>query len=297
MEDHYKILGVKRDADPDDIKDAYRKLARKFHPDMNPGNKDAEEKFKLLSNAYDVLGDPVKKAAYDQHGFTGASHTQAHYGSRPFTTSAGFSGFGSVNPHDIFEDIFGRGVAKPHIYQNQHINLNYQITLEEAYAGKDAELAFSFKTKNNQKIKLTIPSCIEHGMRIRFAGKGDDSLKGVPVGDLFVTVGIIPHERFKRIDHLTLLVTETISYIDAMLGCIRDVVTIDGTTIQMEVPPNIHPGNMLKVSGKGMREPSGVRGDMLVELKFASPKLTQEQHSILTTIQNEITLKSTSKVF
>lgn len=291
MEDLYKVLGVEKTVDVDTLKKTYHDLARKFHPDKNPGSKEAEEKFKAISNAYDILADPQKKAAYDQGDFTGGP-TQAHYGNSPFT---GFTYSGSTHGdiNDIFSKIFTQnGSTRQQVYQNQHINLNYQITLEEAFNGKEAELSFSFKLKQHQKLKLTIPAGINNGMRIRFAGKGDDSLKGVPVGDLFVTIGVIQHARFRRIDHLTLLTLESITYLDAMLGCIKEIVTIDGSTIQIEIPANIIPGTMLKVSGKGMKDSNTPRGDLLVEVKLVPPVLNQNQKSILTSLQNELKMNA-----
>jgi DnaJ-class molecular chaperone len=300
MEDLYKILGVSRDDDAEALKRAYKELAKQYHPDRNPGNKQAEDRFKEVNNAYDILSDPQKKAAYDRENFQmggrpfhGGMHTQAHYGTGPFTGS----GFNTGNVDDLFADVFGpfarrHGGSQQRVYQNQHINLNYQMTLEEAFHGKETEVIYSFRGKLNQSLKLTIPPGIVDGMKIRFAGKGDDSLKGVPPGDLFVTIGIVAHPRFQRLEQLTLLASESVTYLDAILGCERELRTIDGTTISIDIPANISDGTLLKVSGKGMKDQLGRRGDLLVEVKLVPPKLTSKQRSILTAVQNEIKLTS-----
>ena len=186
--DYYATLGVPKDASPDDIKKAYRKLAMKLHPDRNPGNKEAEAKFKDINEANDILSDDQKRAAYDNpqpqmHGFNpfgGGSPFEFH-----FSTGGG-------NPHDIFNNIF-RDIHRGQGFQqrNRDINLALQISLEEAFNGKEQDIQYNVGNSPVNNLKIRIPPGIEEGTKLRFGGQGDKSIPNVPPGDLYITIQIM----------------------------------------------------------------------------------------------------------
>lgn len=274
MKDYYSILGVDASADDATIKAAYRKLAKELHPDTNksPG---AEARFKDVGEAYDTLKDPQKRREYNAQ----KAGPQFTWANNPHTHNQGF-GFSSASMDDILRDIRRSRNPFPEDAKNRDIVINYMITLEEAFSGKDAEVSYTLPGKPVQKIQFKIPKGIQDGIKLRFQGKGDDAMKNVSPGDLYVKVNIAEHPVFVRMGY-HLVTSTTIDYLDALLGTEREIQTIDGKKINMRVPAGILPGQSLRAAGKGMHISDTQRGDMMVEVLFQSTKLTLDQQDLI----------------
>ncbi len=302
--DFYEILGVQRAANADEIKRAYRKLALKFHPDKNPGDKKAEETFKEISEAYDTLSDAEKRKSYDQFGHMGA---QAGFkgnpfegfsqgGFRPDNFGGGFSGQqGTENFQDIFGDIFGDffagGRARPGGPRPggrpRGADLRYTLTISFEEAATGTEKMISFVRQRNgaeetAKLSVTVPAGVKSGQRLKLRGEGDTPLGGTgQVGDLYVIVNIQDHPIFKRVEndvHLDL----PVSFIDAMLGMVAEIPTLTGRA-SLRVPPGTHSGQLFRLKGKGFSSIGGAAGgDMIVRVVIDVPRdLTEEQKEAL----------------
>ena len=276
MKDYYQILGVQSTADDSALKSAYRKLAKEFHPDTNKAP-EAEAKFKEINEAYETLKDAGKRAQYDAQrtgGFRGNQHFS--WSNQPNSNSQ--EGF--VDLDEILRDIRRSRNPFPQDAKNRDIVLSYSITLEEAFEGKDADVKYNLPGKEPQSIQFKIPPGIQDGIKLRFQGKGDDAMKEVKAGDLYVRINVVPHHSFIRMGY-HLVTSTTIDYMDAMLGTEREITTIEGGKIKMRVPAGIHPGQSLRAGGKGMPVGNGQRGDMMVEVVFAPTKLTDEQRELI----------------
>lgn len=288
--DYYEILGVQRSAKEEDIKKAYRKLARKYHPDLNPNNKQSEEKFKEIQEAYEVLGDPEKRRKYDQLGagwkngadFTpppnwGGSEGDFNIGDIFGRAGRGGGGFGAPGGafSDFFEMFFGgmggfgtgaraRSAARP---AKADAETELSLPLEEMHRGATRKL--TVKLGNSQKtIDVRIPPGARHDSRIRIPGGGPNG------GDLYVRLKQEPHPRFSvaRDD------TETevaITPWEAALGTSIEVPTLDGKA-EIRVPPGVASGQRLRLKGQGMNIRGGGRGDHFVRLKIVVPKELSE---------------------
>jgi curved DNA-binding protein len=281
--DYYKILGVPKNASESDIKRAYRKLAREHHPDRRPGDKKAEERFKDINEAHEVLGDPDKRRKYDQ---LGAQYQQwQRMGGDP----RGFNwGQGSVRVDnlddlfggsfsDFFTSIFGgetsRGRRAGARMRGQDVEQNAEVSLEEAFHG--ATLTFH---KNGKNLEVKIPPGVKTGSRVRVAGEGGSGVGGAPNGDLYVVVNVRPHDRFRREDddlHLEL----PIDLYTAVLGGEAQVPTPAGV-LSLKIPPETQDGRTFKLRGQGMphlRDPK-TRGDLLAKVHIRIPQnLTPEE--------------------
>lgn len=271
MTSHYDTLGVNEAAAPDAIKAAYKKLAKEFHPDLNPGNPEAETRFKDISAAYDTLKDETKRAAYDADL------------RRPAQTASGFDfhftrEYGS-GPGDIFremhEEILRRQV-------NRDIHLSHMITLEDAFHGYEKETSYRVAGAGLRTIRLKIPAGIEHGNRVRFGGAGVQQDARRPAGDLYVTIGIQPHPVFRR-EGRDLILQAKVDAIDAMLGCDIALQGIDGNSLKLTVPAGVQSGQMLRLKGHGMPViKSAERGDLFVEMHVTVPRgLNEAQRQLL----------------
>lgn len=275
MKDFYAILGVDQTADDGTIKSAYRKLAKANHPDVNKAP-DATAKLAELNEAYETLKDANKRAQYDaaRVGPRGPSFT---WHTNP---NGGFRHASDIDLDEILRDIRRSRSPFPEDARNRDIVLSYTITLEEAYEGKEADVSYTLPGREPQSIQFKIPAGIQDGLKLRFQGKGDDSMAGVKAGDLYVKILIAPHPHFVRMGYH--LVTSTVvDYMDAMLGAEREIATIDGGKIKMRVPASIHPGQSLRAAGKGMPMGNGQRGDMMVEVIFQPSKLNDEQRKLI----------------
>jgi curved DNA-binding protein len=268
--DYYNILGVDPSASQDDIKKAYRKLAAKHHPDRGGDT----AKFQEISAAYDTLGDPDKKAQYDNPQPQGSFQ---QYGAMPPGFEDILRGF-SGGP---FGDIFGQ--RRQQAVRNRTLNLQTQITLEEAFRGKDLLATIQLPSGRDQVLEVKIPAGIRDGTALRLAGMGDDSVGHVPRGDIHLTVLIHQHSRFRR-DSDDLLMKLDISCFDAILGTSVQFESIDGKTLETNVPAGIQHGQLMNVQGQGMPNMSDnrMRGRLLIEIHIKIPTtLTDTQKDAL----------------
>jgi molecular chaperone DnaJ len=314
--DYYEVLGVARSATADELKKTYRKLALKYHPDKNPGDKKSEEKFKELTEAYEVLQDPKKRQAYDQFGHFGAQAGFRPGGPNPFE---GFSGPGSAragNPfggfegfsgnaggegfQDIFGDIFGeifsagrRGASAGGAAggaragaRGRGADLRYTLNISFEEAASGAEKTISFVRQRDQKeetarLSVTVPAGVKTGQRLKLRGEGDAGVGGSPSGDLYVVVSIHEHPLFKRVEndvHFDLPLT----FADAALGIVAEIPTLTGRA-SLKVPPGTPSGQVFRLKGKGFSAAGGpAPGDMLVRIVIDVPReLTDEQRETL----------------
>lgn len=282
FKDYYKILGVSKTATAEEIKKAYRKLAVKYHPDKNPGNKSAEEKFKEANEANDVLSDPEKRKKYDElgenwkyyqgggapppnYGFQGGNRQQQYYSGE--SDNDGFS--------DFFESIFGnrfgggsRGRSKGDDYQT-----NVTLSLEEAYLGTARMLEV-----NGEKLQMKFKPGTADEQSLRIKGKGGPAGKGGERGDIYVTVHISPHRYFERKGD-DLYCEITVDLYTAILGGKATVNTLKGP-IQINIPKETENGKVLRLKGLGMPKYGSTTefGDIYAKTKLTLPKnLTTEE--------------------
>lgn len=288
MQDYYSTLGVSESASDDEIKSAFRKLAMKHHPDRNPGDAGAEEQFKKINEAYSVLSDQQKRAEYDNmKRYGGAGHFHQG-GAQHFHFN--FDHMGNID--DIIHQFFSQnGFGHPFAQQarrNRDLQFNIEITLEDAYTGKDLPIAFK---ANGQDVNVVvrIPPGIEHGTRMRFQGYGDKSQPNLPPGDLYVTINIYNHPRFRREGpHLHCVLN--VDALDAIVGTSIEIDCVDNTRVSVVIPAGTQPGTALRIKQKGMpvRQNPSQRGDLIVNISITVPRdLAVEQLDTLKTlIQN-----------
>lgn len=289
--DYYEILGVSKSASDDEIKKAYRKLAVKYHPDKNPGDKAAEEKFKEISEANEVLSDKQKRARYDQFGHAGVGGAGGDpfgggnpfgAGGNPFGDNYNFNGqsfnfdFGGGGLDDILGSIFGFGGGARRPARGADYRTSLTISFEDAIFGTTKSI-----TVDGKSIKLKIPQGIDDGMSIRLAGRGGAAPEGGEKGDLYVQVRVKPHKHLTR-EGAIILSEEKVSMVDAALGCEIDVETVDGK-ITMKVPAGTQSGTPFKLSGHGVPfRADGDRGPHIVTVIVETPKnLTKKQKELL----------------
>ena len=277
--DYYEVLGVKKDASDDEIKKAFRKLAVKYHPDKNPGDKAAEEKFKEANEAYSVLSDKTKRSRYDQFGHAGVG---GDGGGNPF--GGGFNGqsfnfdFGGAGGfEDILGSIFGFGGGFRGARRGQDFRTSITIDFEDAIFGTTKTISIEGK-----QVKLKIPAGIYDGQSIRLNGKGGEApTADGQRGDLYVEIRVRAHKHLTREGEL-ILSEVTIPMADAVLGTEIDVETVDGK-IRMKVPAGTQPGTNFKLSGHGApRLGSDQRGPHIVTINVEIPRnLTKKQKELI----------------
>lgn len=283
--DYYEILGVSKNASDDEIKKAYRKLAVKYHPDKNPGNKEAEEKFKEVSEAHEVLSDKQKRARYDQFGHAGVGGAAG--GGNPFGGQSGnfnfngrdfnfdFGGGGGLD--DILGSIFGFGGGQRRPARGADYRTTVVLNFEEAVFGTTKVVS-----ADGRDLKVKIPAGIDDGMSIRLTGKGGAAPKGGTKGDLYVFIRVKPHKHLTREGNI-ILSDKTISMVDAALGTEVDVETVDGN-VRMKVPAGTQSGTPFKLSGHGvpLMRSDGDRGPHIVTIIVETPKnLSKRQKELL----------------
>jgi DnaJ-class molecular chaperone len=279
MKDFYQVLGVQSTADDGTIKSAYRKLAKENHPDLKPGDKAAEERFKEINEAYEVLKDQQKRAQYDAQRSGGFRGNQTfHWSNQPYSPD--------VDIEEILKDIRRSRNPFGDDARNHDIRLAYSITLEESFTGKEASIQYNLPNKETQEIKIKIPAGIQDGIKLRFQGKGDDAMKNVKPGDLYIRINVIPHPTFARVGD-NLVTSASIGYLDALVGSEVEIPTIEGSRIKMRIPAGIHPGQSLRAAGKGMPLADGRRGDMMVEVVISPEKLSEEERQTLISLRDQ----------
>ena len=284
--DYYEVLGVSKNASDDEIKKAYRKLAIKYHPDKNPGNKEAEAKFKEINEAHDVLSDKQKRARYDQFGHAGVGGAGGNpFGGagNPFGGGFNYNGqtfnfeFGNGGVFDdIIGNLFGFGNAR-RPRRGADLQVAVTITFEEAIFGTTKTI-----DHNGSSLKVKIPAGIDDGMSIRIRGKGGPAPEGgTEPGDLYVRVRVKPHKSLTR-EGIIILSEQTIDMVDAALGCEIEVETVDGP-ITMKVPAGTQSGTPFKLSGHGVPfRNDGDRGPHIVTVLVETPKnLSKKQKELL----------------
>ncbi len=305
--DYYKTLGVGRNASDKEIKSAYRKLARKYHPDVNPGDKQAEDKFKEIGEAYEVLSDPEKRRRYDQFGsnwqrgpqgvppgwevFRSGQRGRPGTGRRPvngapsidFETAAGDLG-------EFFETILGRGargagrVGGTRPRAGEDLEQEIGVTLEEAYQGGSREFIIDVPDAGNrpvrERIEVKIPPGVRDGTRLRVAGKGHPGPNGGPRGDLYLRVKLLPHERLERRGD-DLHGEVPVPLWDALLGGEVEVHTLSGKGT-FRIPPETQNGRTFRLPGQGMpKMGGGGKGDFFARVKVILPEhLTAQERTM-----------------
>lgn len=273
MDDPYQILGLKRDATADDIRAAYRKLAKKHHPDLNPGDKSAEETFKTISGAHDLLADPEKRGKFDRGEIdaTGAPrHSERQYyrdyaddgGRTKYRTNP--AGNAGVDPDDLesfFSQAFGgRGFAggRPTPPANRHYTLS--VDFLDAANGATKRLTLP----DGKVLDVTIPPGLRDGQTLRLKGKGEPARNGAQAGDALIEVSVAPHRLFRR-EGDDVIIEVNMSLREAVLGAKIQVPTIKGP-INVNIPAHTAPGTRLRLKGRGIGQ-----GHQFVELKLVLP--------------------------
>ena len=279
--DYYEVLGVDRNASPEEIKRAYRKVALKYHPDKNPGDKTAEEKFKEASNAYDVLSDPEKRKIYDIRGHAGV-HNAGFQGYTNFEDI--FTNFGDVfgDFGDVFGDVFSR--ENPTGFGPQRRgNLRTRLTIlfEESILGTEKRIQV-----NDRTLTIKIPPGIKDDQSLRLASQGDLNASGQR-GSLIVKIAVQPHPNFKR-ENLDLVTQATVPFTTAALGGKVRVPTLKGH-IDLKIPAGTQPEQQLRVRGGGVVDSSKRKGDLRVQIKIEIPRsLTRKQKELLKELEETL---------
>ena len=361
--DYYEVLGVEKGASADEIKKAYRKLAMKYHPDRNPDNKEAEEKFKEVSEAYEVLSDSDKRSKYDQFGFAGVD---PQYGAGQGGFDGDFGGFGGFGGFgDIFSEVFGGGSRRTRNMpqKGEDLAVRIEVTFEEAAFGAEKEISFQrvdtcaacngsgsadgkvetctkcrgagqirvtqsmmgmpiqttttcpqcsgrgkiirnvcetcrgkMKVRKTSKLRVKVPSGIDHGQRFRLQNEGNVGYNGGPNGDLYVEVSIRSHPIFTR-NGMDVLCEVPISFTQAALGAKIEVPTLDGK-VEYEIPEGTQTGRIFSIMGKGVPQVGNPkrRGAHRFTVVVETPtKLTKEQRELLQKLDESLDGKSSPK--
>lgn len=275
--DYYKIMGLNTDAHDKDIKLAYRRLARKYHPDLNkePG---AEERFKEMAEAYEVLKDPVKRKEYDEHLKNPFSNqgSEAHSRSHSWNQSQANDFYQQTDFNaDLFESLFGQHRQRPQAVPGQDYEGKITISLEEAFHGteKHIQIPASNSAPEMQTLKVKIPPGIKNGQHIRLSGKGAPGLHGGARGHIIITITVNKHPLFDIMNndvYLTLPITPW----ESALGSTVTVPTLSGK-IDLKIPPGSQGGQKLRLKGKGL--PGKNTGDQFILLKIITPPAQNEQ--------------------
>ena len=312
--DYYKIIGVDKKASPQDIKKAYRKLARKYHPDVNKGSKESEARFKEINEAYEVIGDAEKRKKYDelganwrqyeqwqraggaqgqpfdwsQFGFAPGGNRGGQYRQRTVTDEDMQDMFGSSGGFSNFFYTFFSGAGqdahqqyRPAPRKGRNIEQPVEITLEESFSGTTRMLQMSGPGGNPRTIEANIPPGVQDRSRIRLRGQGGQGASGGPAGDLNLVIHVKPHHVFERIgDDINTKVS--VPLLTAILGGEIDVPVINGK-VKLKIPPETQNGRKFRLKGKGMplmRNPDN-KGDLHVEVRVVLPqKLSDREREI-----------------
>ena len=292
VRDYYEVLGVPRTATEKDLKTAYRRLARKYHPDLNPGDKSAEGRFKELQAAYDVLSDAEKRKKYDQFGHNweqmsqpgatgfGANGTRTEFN---YSTGTDFS--------DILNDLFGgiggttsarggRAGFRPRPRAGEDIEQPIDVSLEEAYFGTTRVMEIPNGDGTSRRVEVKIPAGVRSGARIRLAGEGRRGIAGGPPGDIYLLVTVRPHGTFERKDD-DLFEEVPLPLTTAVLGGEAQVPTLKGR-VALKIPAETQNGRTFRLAGLGMpRASGGGQGDLYAKMKVVLPTKLGERERAL----------------
>lgn len=280
--DYYSILGVNKSATEKEIKNAYRKLARKYHPDVNPDNKEAEQKFKEINEANEVLSDPENRKKYDKYGKDwqhGEEFEKAQRQRQAQNQSRRQDG-SDTDYSDFFESMFGGGRAsfgrRQTQFKGQDFNAEMHLDLKDVYRSHQRVL-----TVNDEKIRLTIPAGVENGQVIKIAGKGGKGFNGGPPGDLYLTFIITNHTHFKR-DGNNLYTNINLDLYTALLGGSITIDTFDGK-VKLNIKPETLNGTKSKLKGKGfpVYKQEGHYGDLIITYHIQIPTHLSEKEKAL----------------
>lgn len=294
--DYYKVLGLNKSATTAEIKKAFRKLARKYHPDVNPNDKTAEHKFKEINEANEVLGDPEKRKKYDKYGkdwqhgeaYEQAQRQQQSQRQYQQQSTGGFGGgnFSEGEFSDFFESMFGggasRGRGRSAGFRGQDFNAELQLDLRDIFETHKRVL-----TVNGKNIRLTIPAGVENGQVIKIPGKGGPGVNGGPAGDLLIQFNIHNSTKFKR-DGSDLYATEPIDLYTAILGGHVTVDTFDGK-VKLKIKPETQNGTKVKLTGKGfpVYKKEGRFGDLYITYDIQMPtKLSAKEKELFNELKN-----------
>jgi DnaJ-class molecular chaperone len=288
-QDYYATLGVSRSASPEEIQKAYRKLARKYHPDKNPDDATAKKRFQEVQAAFDVLSDTEKRTRYDQFGANFES-VGAAGGPRTwrYTTTGGpqtypfdlndlFGGGGpDIEGGASFTDLFkqfsrARGAGPTARAANRGADLRHELTVpfNTAVLGGEAALTVQRASGKLETIRVKIPAGIDDGKKIRLRGQGEPGMGGAPAGDILLTIHVSPHPHFRRTGN-RLDVRVPVTLAEAALGAKVDVPTPQGT-ITLTIPPNTSSGKRLRIKGHGVRPAGQPPGDLFAEIQIVLP--------------------------
>ena len=267
--DFYKVLGVDKKSTPDEIKKKYRALARDLHPDKTSGDAALEEKFKAVSEAYDILSDPKKRAEYDE-----ARSLFERGGFRAPTGGGNYQGgdfsdvFRGGNPQDIFANLFGGAGMRRGPRKGQDLQTESTITFKESIFGTTLELKLSTDGKAPQNITARVPAGVSDGAKIRVKGKGSPGEAGP--GDLFILLTVKPHPIFSRKGE-NLLLTLPVTFVEATLGADLKVPTLGGEDVTVRLAAGTPTGRVLRVKGRGITKGHTV-GDLLITIDIQVPR-------------------------
>jgi curved DNA-binding protein len=317
FQDYYTVLGVKKNAGEKEIRSAFRKLARQYHPDVNPGNKEAEQRFKAINEANEVLSDPEKRAIYDalgprwreyeQYKAAGGTASPSDFARATAGAAAGAGAgaggargrsttmseedlrdlFGGESPFsDFFGDVFGGSGGRTRTTapaRGADVDVAVEITLEDAYRGNTVTLHLTDPNGQERSLEATIPRGARDGARVRLAGQGTPGRNGGPSGDLYMVIHVRPHSRFRR-EGDDLHIEVPVEMTAALLGGDADVPTLKGTRLSVRIPPETQNGKSIRLRGQGMphmRHPD-TAGDLYVEVRVVLPmSLTAEERSLI----------------
>lgn len=303
--DYYQVLGVDKTASQDDIKKAFRKLARKYHPDLNPNDATAKDKFQAINEANEVLSDPEKRKKYDEYGehwkhadeFEAQKRAQQQAGAGGFGTNGGgtywyssdgqeFSGSSADGFSDFFEQMFGhrtRGGGGANTgFRGQDFHADLNLSLRDA-----AQTHKQILTVNGKNVRITIPAGVANGQVIKLKGYGGEGINGGPAGDLYITFVIAEDPVFKRLGD-DLYVDISVDLYTALLGGEKVVDTLNGK-VKLKVKPETQSGTKVKLKGKGfpVYKKEGQYGDLIVTYSVKLPtNLTEEQKELFRKIQS-----------
>lgn len=312
--DYYKVLGVEKNATQDDIKKAFRKLARKYHPDLNPNDPSAKDKFQEINEANEVLSDPEKRKKYDEYGEHWKHADEFEKQKQQYGNARGFGGFGTDGDgtywysgsgedgfgnagsahfggnaggfSDFFEELFGhRGNGRSGRnagFRGQDYNAELQLSLRDASVTHKQVLSV-----NGKNIRITVPAGIANGQTIKLRGHGAPGINGGPAGDLYITFVIPDDPVFKRLGN-DLYVTTPLNLYTAVLGGEETVDTLDGK-VKLKVKPETQNGTKVRLKGKGfpVYKEEGKFGDLIVTYDISIPThLTEHQKELFRQLKN-----------